>query len=121
MRRLLALALAVALLAVACSSSVDETQEAYCDSAETWVEALAAARALTPTSSGEESKATVDAMRSAFDDLVAASAEYADAKLSEIESALAEFERTMDEGRGLGTDEEAATAREEALEACLRQ
>jgi hypothetical protein len=116
MRRLSFVVLAVALLTAACSSSVDETQEAYCDSAETWVAALTETRALTPASTGEESKAAVDAMRSASDDLVAASAEYADAQLSEIESAMAEFGKAIDDAGGSGTDEEAAAAREDAYE-----
>jgi len=119
LRRLFFVVLAVALLTAACSSSVDETQEAYCDSTEAWVDALTEVQALTPASTGEESKAAVEAMQLAFDNVVAASADYADAQLSEIESAVAEFERTIDDGGGSGTDEEAAAARNDAFEALL--
>jgi hypothetical protein len=117
MRRLLPVVLAVALSAVACSSSVDETQEAYCDSVEAWVDALADVQALTATSTQEDSQAAVEAMESAFDGVVGASADYADAQLSDIESAVAEFESAIDDIPDSATLEEAAAARDDAYEA----
>ena len=96
MKRLLPIALSVALLVVACSSSVDEAQEAYCDSAETWVESLIALQTLTPTSTREETQEAVEAMESAYDDVLAAAEDYSDAQISEIDAALEEFESPPD-------------------------
>ena len=117
MRRLFFVALTVGLLTAACSSSVDETQEAYCDSTEAWVDALTEVQALTPASTEEESKAAVEAMLSAFDDVVSASDDYADAQLSDIESARAEFESAIDDIPSSANDEEAVAARDDAYEA----
>jgi hypothetical protein len=114
MRRLFAVALAVALLAVACSTSVDEAEEAYCDSAQTWLDALGTVRALTPTSTGDEAREAVEVMNSAFDDLVAAAAEYSDARISEIQSATEAFEGTIDDIPDSATLIEADLARESA-------
>jgi hypothetical protein len=114
MRRLLPLALAVALLTVACSTSVDEAEEAYCDSVQTWFNALTVVRALTPTSTVDESKEAVEAMESAYDDVVAAAEDYSDARISEIESALEDFGRAIEEIPDSATLVEADLARDAA-------
>ena len=96
MRRLLTLAVAVALLAVACSTGVEEAEEAYCESAQTWVEAQAAVRDIGPGTSREDAQAAFDALDSAYDDLVVAADDYSEARISEIESARETFQSEMD-------------------------
>jgi len=114
MRRLVPLVLAIALLTVACSASVDEAEEAYCESVQTWFDALAVVRALTPTSTVDDSREAVGAMEAAYEDVVAAAEEYSDARISEIESALEDFEQAIDDIPGSATLAEADAAREAA-------
>lgn len=114
MRRLLPLALTVVLLTAACSTSVGEAEEAYCESVQTWFDALTVVRALTPTSTVDESKDAVEAMNSAYDDVVAAAEDYSDARISEIESATTDFESAIDDIPDSATLIEADLARDAA-------
>jgi hypothetical protein len=98
MRRLLSVALAVALLTAACSStSVEDAEGAYCDSLQALFDSVFAAQELTSASTVEEAEEAADAVRSAYDDVVAAAGDYTDAQISEIESAREGFDDAVSE------------------------
>ena len=117
MRRLLSIALAVALVTVACSStSVEDAEAAYCDSLRALFDSAFAAQELTPASTVEEAQEAADAVRSAYDDVVAAAGDYTDAQISEIESAREGFDDAVAEIPDSATLGDAQLALQNALE-----
>ena len=117
MRRLLPLGLAVVLLTVACSgTSVEDAEAAYCDSLQVLFDSAFVAQELTPASTVEEAQDAVDAVRSAYDDVVAAAGDYTDARISAIESAREEFVDAVSEISGSATLGSAHLALQNALE-----
>jgi hypothetical protein len=117
MRRLLSVALAVALLTAACSStSVEDAEGAYCDSLQALFDSVFAAQELTSASTVEEAEEAADAVRSAYDDVVAAAGDYTDAQISEIESAREGFDDAVSEIPDSATLGDAQLALQTALE-----
>jgi hypothetical protein len=117
MRRLLSVALAVALLTAAGSStSVEDAEGAYCDSLQALFDSVFAAQELTSASTVEEAEETADAVRSAYDDVVAAAGDYTDAQISEIESAREGFDDAVSEIPDSATLGDAQLALQTALE-----
>jgi hypothetical protein len=126
MRRLLSIALAVALLTVACSST--SAEDAYCDSLQALFDSVFAAQSLTPASTVEEAQEAADAVISASDDAVAAAGDQSeaasqmweinalDAQISEIESAREGFDDAISEIPDSGTLGDAQLALQNALE-----
>jgi hypothetical protein len=119
MKRLLSVALAVALLTVACSStSVEDAEGAYCDSLQVLFDSAFAAQEmmLTPESTVEGAQEAADDVRSAYDDVVAAAGDYTDAQISEIESARGGFDDAVSEIPDSATLGDAQLALQNALE-----
>jgi hypothetical protein len=85
----------VALVATACSSSVEDATEAYCDDLEALGTALGEVSSLSATSSVDDVQDVADDISDAYDDVVSSAADVDDAVTSEIDSARSDFQSSV--------------------------
>ncbi len=116
MKRLFVAVIAVGLIATACGASVEDAKAAYCEDLGGLFDALFAAQELTPNSSVDEAQEAANAVRSAYDDVVASAEEYTEAQISEIETARAGFEDAVGQIPDSATLGEVQAAIQSAIE-----
>jgi Iap family predicted aminopeptidase len=126
MRRLIAFVAVAALALTACSSSVEDATEAYCDDLETLAGAIASVNSLSATSSVDDFQDTADDISNAFDDVRSSAADVEDAVTDEIDSARSDFRDAVEDidsseslAAGIENVQAAAVAYVDAVNATL--
>lgn len=126
MKRLIAFVVVATLALSACSSSVEDATEAYCDDLETLAGAIASVNSLSATSSIEDFQDTADDISDAFDDVRSSAADVEGAVTDEIDSARSDFRDAVDDiddsdslSAGIADVQAAAVAYVDAVNATL--
>jgi Iap family predicted aminopeptidase len=126
MKRLIAFVAVAALALAACSSSVEDATEAYCDDLETLAGAIASVNSLSATSSVDDFQDTADDISNAFDDVRSSAADVEDAVTDEIDSARSDFRDAVEDidsseslAAGIENVQAAAVAYVDAVNATL--
>lgn len=100
----------------AASAGVEDAEGAYCESLQALFNSAFAAQELTSASAIEEAQDAVDAVHSAYADVVAAAGNYTGAQISDIESAREVFETAVSGIPDSGTLGDGQPALQNALE-----
>ncbi len=126
MKRLIAFVAVAALALAACSSSVEDATEAYCDDLESLAGAIASVNSLSATSSVDDFQDTADDISDAFDDVRSSAADVEDAVTDEIDSARSDFRDAVEDidsseslAAGIENVQAAAVAYVDAVNATL--
>jgi ABC-type transporter Mla subunit MlaD len=126
MKRLIAFVAVAALALAACSSSVEDATEAYCDDLETLAGAIASVNSLSATSSVDDFQDTADDISDAFDDVRSSAADVEGAVTDEIDSARSDFRDAVEDidsseslAAGIENVQAAAVAYVDAVNATL--
>jgi hypothetical protein len=126
MKRLIAFVAVAALALAACSSSVEDATEAYCNDLETLAGAIASVNSLSATSSVDDFQDTADDISNAFDDVRSSAADVEDAVTDEIDSARSDFRDAVEDidsseslAAGIENVQAAAVAYVDAVNATL--
>lgn len=95
MKRLAVFVAVLALVATACSDSVEDATDAYCDDLSTLASALGEVSSLSATSTVDDVQDIADDISDAYDDVVSSAANVDDAVTSEIDSARSDFQSSV--------------------------
>ena len=119
MKKLIALVFAMALIVAACSSSTEDTVEAYCDDLGTLKTSLQDLTSLSAQSTMDDIDSAKEAVSDAYDATVSSAGAVDDAVASELEDARNTWQSTVDGIPSDATVEEAMTTVTTADEAFL--
>ncbi len=126
MKRLIVFVAVAALALAACSSSVEDATEAYCNDLETLAGAIASVNSLSATSSVDDFEDTADDISNAFDDVRSSAADVEGAVTDEIDSARSDFRDAVEDidsseslAAGIENVQAAAVAYVDAVNATL--
>jgi hypothetical protein len=95
MKRFALLFAVVALVATACSDSVEDATDAYCDDLSALSTALGEVSTLNASSTVDDVQNVADNISDAYDDVVSSAANVDDAVTSEIDSARSDFQSSV--------------------------
>ena len=109
MKKLIALVFAMALIVAACSSSTEDTVEAYCDDLGTLKTSLQDLTSLSAQSTMDDIDSAKEAVSDAYDATVSSAGAVDDAVASELEDARNTWQSTVDGIPSDATVEEAMT------------
>jgi conjugal transfer/entry exclusion protein len=118
MKKLIALVFAMALIVAACSSSTEDTVEAYCDDLGTLKTSLQDLTSLSAQSTMDDVDSATQAVSDAYDATVSSAGDVDDAVAGELEDARNTWQSTVDGIPSDATVEEAmatVTAADEAF------